>query len=179
MSSRPTKQRRVVKWDSRRTTKKVVGRDSMEDGGEHLPRPSQTLPLTFDLPVKAGRIGRGKALQMSTCSPIDHQSAKPINPGAYYTPVGITDCGLNVRPAVPGDCYVRKSWKNLSNAPVAYQVQQMLYEDQFTDDEPSNSSSFQKNSNHINGKNKFDWISDEYNFGEYQNPNVGNGLPLH
>ncbi|XP_042885092.1 uncharacterized protein LOC122261491 isoform X2 [Penaeus japonicus] len=73
-----------------------------------------------------GPRGRGAMLKDATVS-------RQVLSGNPYAPCGIFDEVSNkVIAAVPGQCHVQESWKNLSRAPVAYQMQQLIG-DQFSD----------------------------------------------
>lgn len=64
-------------------------------------------------------LGRG-ALVFQTSS----DSAKPAAAlPRHYRPVSVDDSLPDAPPAIPGECAVRESWRYLSRAPVAYQMQ--------------------------------------------------------
>ncbi|XP_045101398.1 uncharacterized protein LOC123498372 isoform X2 [Portunus trituberculatus] len=63
-------------------------------------------------------LGRGAILQI-------HNLPRPGAP-RHYKPVSVEGEVGGAVPAIPGDCAVHHSWRYLSNAPVAYQMQQML-----------------------------------------------------
>ena len=52
-------------------------------------------------------------------------SCSKIGSGLSYKPVSVDEDLHGARTAVPGDCIVHPSWRYLSNAPVAYQVQKV------------------------------------------------------
>lgn len=65
-------------------------------------------------------IGRGRALQQKVASLPNHLKEQ------CYKPVGRSDDCHDELPAVPGECKVNSSWKMLSNAPIGYQVANVL-----------------------------------------------------
>ncbi|XP_063869961.1 uncharacterized protein LOC135105609 [Scylla paramamosain] len=68
---------------------------------------------------KRSGLGRGAILQQASNQP---------KPGVahHYKPVSVEGGLPGAPPAIPGECAVHHSWRYLSNAPVAYQMQQML-----------------------------------------------------
>lgn len=63
---------------------------------------------------------------MVTCSHgKPFSSCSKIGAGRHYKPVSVDEGLPGATTAIPGECTVNDSWRYLSNAPVAYQMQQV------------------------------------------------------